>query len=125
MGAAGVAHTPASELTFPSHVADVRILERQTTAMSYEIYGKHVLMGAFGILETDHQMLHTYRARDLRAEAAADALARQPGSRGERVRRAERALEAGEIRGLRARFGWSLVGLGLRLAVPGRTVVRT
>ncbi|MET8553642.1 hypothetical protein ABZV64_01545 [Streptomyces sp. NPDC004959] len=93
--------------------------------MSYDIHGKHVLMGAFGILETDHQLVHAYRARDLRAEAAADTLARESARRAERLRRAERVLGAGEIRGLRARFGWSLVGLGLRLAVSGRTVVRT
>ncbi|MEU6443701.1 hypothetical protein [Streptomyces sp. NPDC047046] len=92
--------------------------------MSYEIYGKHVLMGAFGILETDHQLLHSYRARDLRAEATADALARKRGLREEHAGRAEQALGDREIRGLRARFGWGLVGLGLRLAVPGRAVAR-
>ncbi|EDY46462.1 hypothetical protein [Streptomyces sp. SPB074] len=90
--------------------------------MSYDIYGKHVLMGAFGILETDHQMLHAHRARELRAQAAADALARVQGPREKRLRQADRARGAAGVRGLRARFGWSLIGLGLRLAVPGRAV---
>jgi hypothetical protein len=95
--------------------------------MSYDIYGKHVLMGAFGILETDHQLLHTYRARDLRAEAQAGVPARRNGPRRERLRRAaaEGVPEAAEVRGLRARFGWSLVGLGLRIAVPRREAART